>query len=64
MAIADAHGLPLAAHTKAASPAEVKLVQATLGARVIGFLLVLGAKALLLFSGRVFEKIVPTFSPE
>jgi len=30
MAIGDAHGLPLAIHTEAAAPAEVKLVEATL----------------------------------
>lgn len=30
MALADAHGLPLALHTEAASPAEVKLVDATI----------------------------------
>ena len=35
MAIADAHGLPLAIHTEAAAPAEVKLVEATLAARLV-----------------------------
>ena len=30
MAIGDAHGLPIAIHTEAASPAEVTLVEATL----------------------------------
>ena len=30
MAIGDAHGLPIAIHTEAAAPAEVKLVEATL----------------------------------
>jgi len=30
MAIADAHGLPLALHTEAASPAEVTLVERTI----------------------------------
>lgn len=35
MAIADAHGLPLAAYTETASPAEVKLVHATLAARFV-----------------------------
>jgi transposase len=35
MGIADGHGLPLALRTESASPAEVKLVPATLEARVI-----------------------------
>jgi transposase len=35
MGIADGHGLPLALRTESASPAEVKLVQATLEARVL-----------------------------
>jgi transposase len=35
MGIADGHGLPLALRTESASPAEVKLVQATLEARVV-----------------------------
>jgi transposase len=35
MAIGDAHGLPIAVHTEAASPAEVKLVGATLHERLI-----------------------------
>jgi IS5 family transposase len=30
MAVADAHGLPIALHTEAASPAEVSLVAATM----------------------------------
>ena len=35
MGIADSHGLPLALRTESASPAEVKLVAATLEARVV-----------------------------
>jgi transposase len=35
MGIADRHGLPLALRTECASPAEVKLVQATLEERVV-----------------------------
>ena len=35
MAMADAHGLPLAIHIEAAAPAEVKLVEATLAARLV-----------------------------
>ena len=35
MAVGDAHGLPLAVHTEAASPAEVKLVEATLEKRLV-----------------------------
>lgn len=35
MGIADGHGLPLALRTESASPAEVKLVTATLEARVV-----------------------------
>ena len=35
MAIGDARGLPLAIHTEAASPAEVKLVEATLENRLV-----------------------------
>jgi transposase len=35
MAIGDAHGLPIAVHTEAASPAEVKLVSATLQERLV-----------------------------
>lgn len=35
MAIADSHGFPIALWTDSASPAEVKLVEATLQARVI-----------------------------
>ncbi|MGH8094230.1 MAG: transposase [Chthoniobacterales bacterium] len=35
MAIGDAHGLPVAVHTEAAAPAEVKLVEATLGQRLV-----------------------------
>src|SRR5882724_8036753 len=35
MGIADSHGLPLALRTESASPAEVKLVPATLEARVV-----------------------------
>ena len=35
MVMADAFGLPLAAHTTSASPAEVTLVQATLEARFV-----------------------------
>ena len=35
MGIADGHGLPLALRTESASPAEVKLVSATLEARVV-----------------------------
>jgi len=35
MGIADRHGLPLALRTESASPAEVKLVTATLDARVV-----------------------------
>src|SRR5277367_2831601 len=35
MGIADGHGLPLALRTESASPAEVKLVAATLEARVV-----------------------------
>ena len=35
MGIADGHGLPLALRTESASPAEVKLVIATLEARVV-----------------------------
>jgi transposase len=35
MGIADGHGLPLALRTESASPAEVKLVPATLEARVV-----------------------------
>jgi transposase len=35
MAIGDAHGLPLAIHTEAASPAEVKLVEITLEERLV-----------------------------
>jgi transposase len=35
MGIADGHGLPLALRTESASPAEVKLVPATLDARVV-----------------------------
>src|SRR5690349_21094219 len=35
MAIGDAHGLPVAIHTEAASPAEVKLVKPTLEQRLI-----------------------------
>jgi transposase len=35
MGIADGHGLPLALRTESASPAEVKLVQATLEERVV-----------------------------
>jgi len=35
MGIADGHGLPLALRTESASPAEVKLVKATLEARVV-----------------------------
>ena len=35
MGIADSHGLPLALRTESASPAEVKLVAATLEARIV-----------------------------
>src|SRR5271167_1179205 len=35
MGIADGHGLPLALRTESASPAEVKLVTATLEARIV-----------------------------
>jgi hypothetical protein len=35
MALGDAHGLPIAIHTEAAAPAEVKLVEATLAARLM-----------------------------
>ena len=35
MGIADSHGLPLALRTESASPAEVKLVKATLEARIV-----------------------------
>jgi transposase len=35
MAIGDAHGLPIAIHSEAASPAEVKLVGATLQERLV-----------------------------
>ena len=35
MGIADSHGLPLALRTESASPAEVKLVTATLEARIV-----------------------------
>jgi transposase len=35
MGIADSHGLPLALRTECASPAEVKLVKATLEERVV-----------------------------
>src|SRR2546430_17033315 len=35
MALGDAHGLPIAIHTEAAAPAEVKLVEATLAARLV-----------------------------
>ena len=35
MGIADGHGLPLALRTESASPAEVKLVQATLEERIV-----------------------------
>jgi transposase len=35
MALGDAHGLPIAIHTEAAAPAEVKLVQATLQQRLV-----------------------------
>ena len=35
MGLADGHGLPLALRTESASPAEVKLVPATLDARVV-----------------------------
>jgi transposase len=35
MGIADGHGLPLALRTESASPAEVKLVEATLAERVV-----------------------------
>ena len=35
MAIGDAHGLPLSIHTETASPAEVKLVEATLSHRFL-----------------------------
>jgi transposase len=35
MALGDAHGLPIAIHAEAASPAEVKLAQVTVEQRVI-----------------------------
>lgn len=35
MGIADGHGLPLALRTESASPAEVKLVEQTLEARIV-----------------------------
>jgi transposase len=35
MGIADSHGLPLALRTESASPAEVKLLAATLEARIV-----------------------------
>ena len=35
MALGDAHGLPIAIHTEAATPAEVKLVEATLEQRLV-----------------------------
>jgi len=35
MALGDAHGLPIAIHTEAAAPAEVKLVEGTLAARLV-----------------------------
>ena len=35
MGIADGHGLPLALRTESASPAEVKLVKATLEERIV-----------------------------
>lgn len=35
MGIADSHGLPIALRTESASPAEVKLVEATLRERVV-----------------------------
>lgn len=35
MAVGDAHGLPIAVHTEAASPAEVKLVESTLEQRLV-----------------------------
>jgi transposase len=35
MAVADASGLPIAAHVQSASPHEVKLVEATIGSRFV-----------------------------
>jgi transposase len=35
MGLADGHGLPLALRTESASPAEVKLVEKTLAARIV-----------------------------
>ena len=35
MGLADRHGLPLALRTESAAPAEVKLVTATLDARIV-----------------------------
>ena len=36
MAVADATGLPIAAHVESASPHEVKLVEATIDTRFVG----------------------------
>jgi transposase len=64
MGIADGHGLPLALRTESASPAEVKLVQATLEERVVAEVpeRLIGDKAY--DSDRLDEQMMENFGTE
>ena len=64
MGIADGHGLPVALRTESASPAEVKLVLATLEARVVAEVpeRLIGDKAY--DSDRLDEQLLQEFGTE
>jgi transposase len=64
MGMADGHGLPLALRTESASPAEVKLVQATLEARGVAAVpeRLIGDKAY--DSDRLDDQLLPEFGTE
>ena len=64
MGIADGHGLPLALRTESASPAEVKLVKATLEERIVADVpaRLIGDKAY--DSDRLDEQLLQEFGTE
>ena len=64
MGIADGHGLPLALRTESASPAEVKLVKATLEERVVANMpeRLIGGKAY--DSDRLDEQLMQEYGTE
>lgn len=64
MGIADSHGLPLALRTESASPAEVKLVSATLEERIVADVpeRLIGDKAY--DSDRLDEELMQTYGTE